>query len=143
MATAKKISQLTAVVTPAGSDTLAAVQGSTTKKLTVTQLLTLASGGTSWEIVTGADTIEAGEGFLVEDGGATFDITIAATIAAKEEFVIHNNSTSTGTVTIEPNTGHTIKGPGGSVVGGTDTILIEPGETIRLVAISTSVLEIV
>jgi len=41
MATAKKISGLTAVVTPAGSDTLAVKQGSTTKKLTVTQLLTL------------------------------------------------------------------------------------------------------
>jgi len=44
MATAKKISQLTAVVTPAGSDVLATKQGSTTKKLTVTQLLTLQTG---------------------------------------------------------------------------------------------------
>ncbi len=143
MASAKKISQLTAVVTPAGTDTLAAVQGSTTKKLTVTQLLTLAGGGTSWEVVTGADTIAAGEGFLVEGGSGTFTITIAATVAANDEFVIHNSSAATGVISIEPNTGHTIRGPFGNAVGGTDTITLAAGETIRLVAVTSSLMEIV
>ena len=47
-----KISALTAVVTPAGTDTLAAVQGGVTKKLTVTQLL--AAGDSP---ITGSDFI--------------------------------------------------------------------------------------
>lgn len=175
MANPKKISALTAVVTPVGSDTLAAVQGSTTKKLTATQLLAvqatisqadaeagtatdrktwtaervkqaieaLASGGTAWEVVTASDTIAAGEGFLVADAGNTVLITLEATIVANKEYVIHNDAGSTGTVSLEPNSGHTIVGPGGSVVGGTDTILIAPGETLRIVSISASALEIV
>lgn len=143
MATAKKISQLTAVVTPAISDVLAVKQGATTKKLTVEQLLTLASGGTAYEVVTGADTIEAGEGFLVEGGASTFTITIAAVVAVNDEFVIHNSSQSTGVISVEPNTGHTIKGPSGNAVGGTDTIVLAAGDTLRVVAVSSSVLEIV
>ncbi len=179
MATAKKISALTAVVTPAGSDVLAVKQGSTTKKLTVTQLLTLqdaaiatitqaaaeagtatdrriftaqrvkqaidalAGGGTAWEQVVGADTIAAGEAFAIEDGGSTFTITLATTIAANEEFIIHNNSTSTGVVSFEPNTGHTVNGPGGAAVGDTDTIVLAPGDTLHLLAISSSILEII
>lgn len=100
-------------------------------------------GGTAWEQVTAADTIAAGEGFLVTNSGADFDITIEATIAANDEYIVHNASTSTGVVSIEPNTGHTIKGPFGTAVGGTDTIVVAPGETIRMVAVSSSVLEIV
>ena len=176
MATAKKISQMTPVSAPLGTDVLAAVQSSTTKKLTVTQALSVLAtvsqaeaeagtattrrawtavrvkqaiealaggGGTAWEQVTGADTIAAGEGFLIIDAGGTFTITIAATIAANEEFIIHNSITSTGVVSIEPNTGHTIKGPLGDAVGGTDTITIAPGETIKLVASDTALLHII
>jgi hypothetical protein len=100
-------------------------------------------GGTAWEQVTSADTIAAGEGFAVKNTGADFDITIEATIAANDEYIIHNSSESTGAVDVEPNTGHTIKGKLGDVVGGTDTLVLAPGETVQLVAVSSSVLEIV
>jgi hypothetical protein len=141
MATPKKISQLTAVVTPAGTDTLAAVQGSTTKKLTVTQLLTLA-GSASFELKTDNYTLVASDRIIITAATAK-TITVAATIAASDEFIVHNASSSAGVVSIEPNTGHTISGPGGDAVGGTDTITLAAGETIRLVAVSASVLEIV
>jgi len=174
MATAKKVSQLTAVVTPALADESPVVQSGTTKKQTNTQILgliatitqaaaeagtatdrkiftaqrvkqaidALASGGTAWEVVAGADTIAAGEGFLVEDAGGTFTITLAATIAIGDVFVIHNSTTSTGVVSIEPNTGHTVRGAQDTAVGDTDTITIAPGETMHLVAITTALLEI-
>ena len=179
MATAKKISQMTAVVTPAGTDSLAVDQAGTTKKLTVTQLLTLqdaviatisqadaeagtatdarlitaqrmkqaidalASGGITWEIVTAADTIGAGEGFHVNSNN-TFTITLATTIAANEEFIIHVISTASGVISFEPASGHTVQSPvGADVVGGTDTITIAAGETLHLLALSSSILEIV
>jgi hypothetical protein len=177
MATAKKISQLTAVSVPAGTDVLAAKQGSTTKKLTVTQLLTLQdaalatitqaaaeagtatdrriftaqrvaqaiaalAGAASFELVVDNDTIETGELFSCEVATAK-TITIAATIAALDEFVIHNSTQSAGVLSIEPNTGHTINGPFGSAVGGTDTIVVAPGETIRLLATSSALMEII
>lgn len=144
MATPKKISQLTAVVTPAAGDTIAVVQGSTTKKMTLTQVgEAIGAGGISWENVTGADTIAAGEGFLVENTGAAFTITIEATIAQGNEYIIHNSSASTGAVDVEPNTSHTIRGPGGSAVGGTDTVLLAAGETLHLIAKDTAILEII
>lgn len=180
MATAKKITQLTAVSTPAGTDTLAAEQGGTTKKLTVTQIISLAvaaalatisqsdaeagtatdrriftaqrvkqaidalaSGGTAWEVVTGTDTIAAGEGFMVE-GSSTFTVTLASTIAVGDVFIIHVTSDFTGVLSIEPNTGHTIQSPVGTdVAGGTDTITVAAGETIHLVAETAAILEII
>ena len=180
MATAKKISQMTAVSTPAGTDTLAAEQGGTTKKLTVTQIVSLAvaaalatisqsdaeagtatdrriftaqrvkqaidvlaSGGTSWEIVTGTDTMAAGEGFLVE-GSSTFTISLPSTIAAFDEFVIHVTSDFTGVCSLDPVTGHTVQSPQGpDVVGASDTITIAAGETLHLLAETSAILEII
>ena len=177
MALPKKISALTAVVTPAGSDVLAVKQGSTTKRLTVTQLLTLQdaalatisqvdaeagtatdrkiftaqrvkqaiaalAGAATFELITDNDTIEVGERFSCEVATAKL-ITITATIAALDEFIIHNSTASAGVLSIEPNTGHTIRGPLGSAVGDTDTITLAAGETIRLLAVSAALLEII
>ncbi len=177
MATAKKISAHTAVTVPAGTDTLVVVQGGTTKKETITQLLTLqdaalatitqaaAEAGTAtarriftaqrvkqaidalasspvYEQVTDNDTIAAGEKFSCEVATAKL-ITIASTIAALDEFIIHNSTQSAGVLSVEPNTGHTINGPFGAAVGDTDTIVIAPGETLHLLATSSSLMEIV
>jgi hypothetical protein len=177
MATAKKISQLTAVATPAGTDTLPVVQGGTTKKLTVTQLLTLqdaviatisqadAEAGTATDVKLftaqrvkqAIDALAGTAAFVLRTTGATMTagdkvlitaataqtMTIAATIAALDEFTVHNASTSAGVVSIEPNTGHTVKGAFGTAVGDTDTIVLAPGESITMVAVDTAVLEIV
>ncbi len=97
MATAKKISQLTAVVTPAGSDVLAVKQGSTTKKLTVTQLLTLQDAtpdqltdlafGIQFFIPVGEDAT------YILDQFASFAYTIVTAVA----------KTASGTITMEVN----------------------------------------
>jgi len=91
MATAKKISQLTAVVTPAGTDVLAAKQGSTTKKLTVAQLLTLQGSGQPFGI---QFFIAAGEdATFILDQFASFAYTIVTAVA----------KTVSGTITMEVN----------------------------------------
>jgi hypothetical protein len=140
MANPKKISQLTAVVTPTGASTLAVVQGGTTKKMTVSQMAEVLEGA-SFELKTDAYVLVAGDRISIEVGTAK-TVTVAATIAASDEFIVHNSSASTGVVSIEPNTGHTIRGPQGSAVGGTDTITLAAGETIRLLAVSSALLEI-
>lgn len=140
MATAKKISQMTAVTVPAGTDTLVVVQGGTTKKETITQLLTLATTA-SFVLKTDGYTLVASDRISIEVSTAK-TVTVAATVASGDEFIVHNSSASTGVVSIEPNTGHTIRGPAGSAVGGTDTITIAAGETIRLLAVSSTLLEI-
>ena len=188
MATAKKISQLTAVVTPAGADVLAIKQSSTTKKISHTQLmdgtvpyagnitqsqvsdittvtqaaaeLGTATANKLWtaqrvkqaiDSLAGTPTfalktdgylLVAGDRIIITAATAK-TITVAATVAASDEFIVHNATSSAGVVSVEPNTGHTIVGPFGSAVGGTDTITLAPGETIRMVAVSASVLEII
>ena len=175
MAVPKKISAMTAVGTPLGTDTMAAVQGSTTKKLTSTQILSLlatisqadaeagtatdrkvwtaqrvkqaidalAGGGTSWEVVTAADEIAAGEGFHINSDD-TFTIDLPTVIAANDEFIIHVISTASGVISLDPISGHTIQSPAGpDVVGGSDTLTIAAGETIHLLALSSSILEII
>lgn len=140
MALPKKITDMTAVATPAGTDVLAAVQGSTTKKLTVTQLLTLVQIP-AFILKTDNYTLVAGDRISIEVGTAK-TVTVAGTIAVGDEFIVHNSSASTGVVSIEPNTGHTVRGPLGNAVGGTDTIILAVGETIRMLAVSTALLEI-
>lgn len=141
MANPKKITQLTAVVTPAGADVLAIAQGGTTKKITADQLVSLA-GSASFELKTDAYVLVASDRISIEVGTAK-TVTVAATIAAGDEFIVHNSTASTGVVSIEPNTGHTIRGPQGNAVGGTDTITLAAGETIRLLAVSSALLEII
>ena len=86
MATAKKISQLTAVVTPAGSDVLAVKQGATTKKLTVTQALSLVETfGIQFFLPKGADAT------YVIDQSASFAYTIIDAVA----------ETDSGTITVK------------------------------------------
>ncbi len=173
MATAKKISQLTAVVTPAGTDVLAAKQGSTTKKLTVTQALSnlatvsqaaaeagtattrrawtaervkqaiaALAGGNVFALKTDAYVLVAKDRISIEVAVAK-TVTVAATVAAGDEFIVHNSTASAGVVSIEPNTSHTIRGPLGNAVGDTDTITLAAGETIRLLAVSSALLEII
>ena len=100
-------------------------------------------GGIIWEVKTASYTLAEGEAVDANVTSAAAVFTIAATIAANHVFVIHNAVSSTKLVTVEPNTGHTIVGALGSIVGGTDTIVLKPGETIHLVALSASILEIV
>lgn len=101
------------------------------------------AGGHSWSLETASFTLVAEDWKSIKATAGAATATIAVTIAANDSFIIHNASDSTQVVDIEPNTGHTIKGPLGDVVGGTDTLVLAPGETVQLVAVSASILEIV
>lgn len=92
MATAKKISALTAVSSPAGSDVLAVKQGATTKKLTVTQLLTLQDGDGNTDLPFGIQFyVEVGADVTyVIDQSASFAYTIIDAVA----------ETDAGTITV-------------------------------------------
>lgn len=74
------------------------------------------------------------------DASTSVDAALATTIADGDTFIVHNVTTSTATVRVT-NT-HTIKGAGGSLTTGNHLILAA-GDTVHLVAVSSSVLEIV
>jgi len=88
MATSKKISQLTAVVTPAGSDTLAAKQASTTKKLTVTQLLTLQDGP-----VTHTGEVIGSTNLTLDDTCISGQAELASGLVATDELLVSDGGT--------------------------------------------------
>ncbi len=73
--------------------------------------------------------------------GTTLTATFPINLMVDDWFIIHCESASTGTVTIDPGT-HSFKGAGDTVTS-SDDMTLDPGETIYLVAVSTSVMEVV
>ncbi|KKM83934.1 hypothetical protein LCGC14_1304280, partial [marine sediment metagenome] len=61
--------------------------------------------------------------------------TLPGSLQVGDEIQVHNASTSTATVSIDP-ASHSIKGPGGTVTPA-DTMTIAPGDTAHLVCVST------
>ena len=95
----------------------------------------------AWELAVESFTLEAGDKINATAIATMIDATLPVPIAAGDEFIVHNASTSTKVVQIEPN-GHSIVGAGGTVTP-SDTLVLELGDTAHLVAISSSVLEVV
>ncbi len=112
-----KISALTAVVTPAGTDELAVNQAGDSKKLTVTQLLTLAISGSGTPvdnqlaIFTDADTIE-GDAGLTWDGSS---LSVLGSIVGQTagSFGLLDEATSDTNPTLLPNQDDPTIGIGG------------------------------
>lgn len=75
--------------------------------------------------------------YTIDASGGAIDATLPATITAGEYFTFHNNGSNNATVL---RNGHTIN-YGGADVG--DDILLVPGDTVSMVAISASALEII
>ena len=90
---------------------------------------------------TASFTFITGDKFVIEATGASATIDLPATIADGDEFILHNATTSTEVVQIDPN-GHSIVGAGGTVTS-SDTLVLALGDTAHLVAISSSVVEVV
>ena len=85
--------------------------------------------------------ISAGLRYQAEATSATIDGTMPATMIQGEKFTFHNSSASTFKVQLlNPN--FTIRGPSGSIASGTD-LEISPGDTAKLAAITTLILEVV
>jgi len=98
-------------------------------------------GATKWINEASAFTIIAGKSYQVDGSSATVDVTMPATISAGDVITVHNESISTNKVQIV-NASFTIKGPGSNVSPGTD-IELAPGDTAKLVAKNTTILELV
>ncbi len=95
----------------------------------------------AWELKVASFTLVVGDKINATAIATAIDATLPATIVVGDEFIVHNATTSTKVVQIDPAT-HSIVGANGTVTS-SDTLVLAPGETARLVAVSTSVLEIV
>lgn len=98
-------------------------------------------GGGAWTLETASFTLVAGDKKAIEATSAAAIATLPATLVVGDEIIVHNQVTSTQDVTVDPAT-HSIKGPLGTVTSADDLILAL-GETVHMIAISTSVMEIV
>jgi hypothetical protein len=95
-----------------------------------------------WEQKTADYTMVNGDRVSVEATSGTATIRPPTTLVLGDFFQVHNETTSTQTVLISPQSGQTIRGPYSTVVN-PDTLTVEPGETAFLVASSTTELELV
>jgi hypothetical protein len=87
-------------------------------------------------------TLVNGDRISVEATGATATIRPPAVLVTGDFFQVHNDTDSTQTVQINPQTGQTINAPTGDLTSA-DNLILEPGDTAQLVAISTTAMEIV
>lgn len=100
-------------------------------------------GGGAWTLETADFTLVAGDQKNIEatTAATTVTATLPGTLVVGDEIKVHNQVTSTEDVFIDPAT-HTIKGPLGEVAS-PDDLILALGETAHMVAISTSVMELV
>ena len=94
-----------------------------------------------WELKTADFNLVVGDRINATAIATAIDATLPAALVIGDELIVHNASTSTKVVQIEPN-GHSIIGAGGTVTS-SDTLVLELGDTAHLVAISSSVMEVV
>lgn len=85
-------------------------------------------------------TAISGESYNIDGSANTVDVTIP-TLVIGDSFTFHNETASTFKIQIL-NPSSTINGPSGVIAAGTD-IELAPSDSVQLVAISTSILEIV
>lgn len=110
-------------------------------ELTAAQLVTLLKAEPVWELEVVSFTLVAGDRINATAIATAVDATLPGTIAVGDAFIVHNATTSTKVVQIDPAT-HSIVGAVGTVTS-SDTLVLALGETAQMVAVSSSVLEIV
>lgn len=100
----------------------------------------LFSSGTRWVTYTASATLAKNSQSVIEATSGAADMTLPA-MAAKDFVVLHNSSQSTQAVRLV-NAGYTIRGNRSSITS-SDNLVIAAGDTIHLVAMSSSILEAV
>lgn len=140
---ANKIVQLTPASALDGAELAWVEQGGNPVKTTTQSIANLGGGGgdSPWTLETASFTLVADDKKSIEATSGAVDATLPGTIVVGDVFIVHNASTSTQTVQIDPAT-HSIKGALGTV-SSSDTLVLAIGETVYLVAVTTSVLEVV
>lgn len=105
--------------------------------------------GTNWAVAfngqwinkSAAFTIFAGKSYQMDNSGGAMIPVFKATYAVGDPITLHNESVSTGNISIT-NSALTIKGPNGTIAAGTP-LELEPGNSVQLVAKTTTILEVV
>ena len=108
-----------------------------------------ADDGTNWAISIDAQwvnksaafTVFAGKQYQIDGSGGAVDAALKIAYAVGDVITVHNESISTSLVRLT-NTALTIKGPKGTITSA-DNLELAPGDTVRLVAKTTTILEVV
>lgn len=98
------------------------------------------ASGTRWVKYTASATLAANSQSVIEANSSAANMTIPAMVA-NDFIVLHNSNGSTQAVRLV-NAGYTIRGMR-STITSSDNITMRAGETVHLVAISSSILEVV
>ena len=102
----------------------------------------IAIGGENWQALkTASFTAYAGLSYQIEAIGSAVDVTLPVTLTDGSAYTVHNSSASTSTVRVL-NALYTIRGASGSLTSGNNLIL-EAGDTAKLIAKGTLILEVV
>ncbi len=96
---------------------------------------------TTWINQAANFTIVVGESYQVDGSSGTVDAAMPAALAVGDVITVHNESISTNKVQLT-NPSFSIKGIAGTAAAGTD-LELEPGDTVKLVAKTTLILEVV
>ena len=98
--------------------------------------------GGSWEAVqTSSFTLESSKKYAIDASGGAVDAALPSSINAGDAFTVHNNSNSTNTARVT-NASYTVRGSAATLSAG-DNIVLDAGDTVNLVAITASILEVV
>ena len=94
-----------------------------------------------WQTVTSSITIINGVKYTVDASAGAIDCTVPA-FSANDRFTVHNNADNTNTVRVAVAAGVTIRGGAGSITN-PDALVLEAGDTVELLALSASLLEVI
>jgi hypothetical protein len=99
------------------------------------------TGGVPWTVADTSTTASPSNAYLIDASAGNRTVTLS-TPAVGDEVIVHCYSAGQNTVSVAPGTGHSIRGKAGTVTDA-DTLVIEDGQTVRLVARTTAQWEIV
>ncbi len=111
----KTITDLTPVVTPAGTDTVEVTQGGVSKKETLTQIVSLAGGGGFSTVFKTVDETINSDSVLTADGDMTFSVDANSYYALYFLIKVHTAAT--------PDFKYRIVGPSGSLIWGDNSAM--------------------
>lgn len=137
-------------ITYSVNDVVLSLSGNLWKALTATAANDPETdSGVNWALATNNPWINkstnfnilAGKSYQIDGSGGAVDGALAASYVVGDVITVHNESISTNLVRLT-NTALTIKDTGGTITS-SDNLVLEPGNSVQMVAKTTTILEIV
>ena len=94
-----------------------------------------------WEFKNTAFVVGVSNKYSIDGSSGAVDGSLPASVTIGDVIIVHNESISTNTVRLT-NTALTIKGPDGTITS-SDNLVLEPGDTVHMIAKTTLILEVV